>query len=250
MDTPLYKLYLFKRTARYFALPTDQYQEIRARMSKRAKELGIRDLFNASMSWSNERYEFFGVELYPSLEAVQAYTQTMSALGYFQYIEGESFLGIPMDGNYPDYTIEPAEPEQNTVYRLYFTRTSEQARLAQQMAHRIISSQPGGQSLADYAWRTPRDELGELTQQVNEMSRHAGIVTVLNAYMRWNNEGWEYFGIERFPNMETLIGYSQYLSSAGWYRLTEARSYLGTAYGGIASGIDDTDFDRSGKSGR
>src|SRR5512133_1579509 len=221
MDPPLYKFYLCRRTARYFSLPVDQYQEIRTRMSKRASELGIRDLFNASMSWSNERYEFFGVELYPSLEAVQAYTQTLTALGYFQYVESESFLGIPMDGNYPDYCIEPAEADQNTVYRLYFTRTSEQARLAQQMAHRIINSQ-SGQPAADYSWRAPQDELGELTQQVNEMARRAGILTVLNAYMRWNNEGWEYFGIERFPNMETLIGYSQFLSSAGWYRLTEA----------------------------
>jgi hypothetical protein len=36
--------------------------------------------------------------------------------------------------------------------------------------------------------------------------------------------------------METLIQYSQFLSEIGWYNLTDAVSYLGSACGGIMGG--------------
>lgn len=216
MDTPLYKLYIFKRNARHFATPPEQMAAIRAEMDQRQRELGIHDLFNAQMAWSNEKYEYFGIEYYPNMRAVQEYTRCLMDLGFFQYVDSESFLGLPMDGTYPNFNLEPppAAGEQ-PIYRLYFSR------------------------LSDYALELPREELEVIYGRNTDYQNMAGIKPLLNAYVTWNNEEWEYFGIERFPNLETMIRYSQFMTDTGWYRIIHARSYLGTAYGGLVAGMGE-----------
>jgi hypothetical protein len=175
----------------------------------------VRDLFNGGTAWSNERYEYFGVEFYPNLNAVQEYTRRLTELNFYQYFDTESYLGIPMDNSYPDFNFEPPQPGDCAVYRLFFSRRSPQA------------------ALLDPETRE------NVLLRVQETARSMGITTVLSAYMRWNNESWDYFGVERFPNMETLIGYSQFLTENDWYSYSQAASYLGYALGGLAAGMED-----------
>lgn len=230
MDTPLYKLYLFRRAPAYYETPPQKIAMLRERMEARQRELGIRDLFNAEMAWSNEKFEYFGVEFYPSLKALLTYTRCLSELGHFQYLQGESYLGIPMDNAYPefrfpspperreeerdllDFGCEAEEEEQPPIYRVYFSRSAAGAMLV------------------------PEIEREEIINHIQEAGKMLGVEPLLSAFMRWNAERWEYFGIERFPNMETAIAYTQYLNEAGWYRITESESYLGTALGGLAAG--------------
>lgn len=232
MDTPLYKLYIYKRTPQFFLTPAAEMRAVRARMAEKQAALGIRDLFNAEMAWSNEKFEYFGVEFYPNLESVHSYTRCMMDSGYYQFVQGESYLGIPMDNTFPDFSAEPVEDNrsgeescdggeifpveqkpQTPVYRLYLSRTV-------QTAHLI-----------------PPDERAEMLARTQETAHLAGVRPLLSAYIRWNSESWDYFGIERFPDTETLIRYSQFLTEIGWYRVTESVSYLGTAYGGLVVGI-------------
>lgn len=214
MDTPLYKLYFFKRNASYYDLSEAQWAQMRAEITTQQKALGIRDLFNAQMTWSNEQFESFGVEFYPSLEAAQAYTRCLFDLGYYKLIDSESYLGLPMDNTFPDFTLQPPTPGENPVYRAYLTHETAFAR------------------------QMEPQELEMKYRQTSDAFRSAGGTPILSAYMRWNNEGYEYFGVERYPNLEALIGYTQFLSSNDWYRIMESRSFLGTAYGGIISGVD------------
>lgn len=214
MDTALYKLYLFKRTPQYYDLREADWNTLRAHVTAQQQKFGVRDLFNARMTWSNERYQFFGVEFYPSLEAVQGYTQCVEDLGFFQYFESESFLGIPMDNTYPYFFDQPAAPGEKPVYRVYLTGKT------------------------DFARQLSAEELEQRYAVTHAQAQRAGAQLLLSAYMRWNNEGYDYFGIERFPNMEALIGFSQFLSSSDWYHLVHSRSYLGTAFGGIISGVN------------
>lgn len=232
MDTPLYKLYIYKRTPQFFLTPAADVRAIRARMAERQAALGIRDLFNAEMAWSNEKYEYFGVEFYPNLEAVQNYTRCMMECGYYQFVQGESYLGIPMDQSFPDFSAEPNEENETgegqenedayypgerkpsqPVYRMYLSRSAQTSHLV------------------------PADERAEMLARTQEAAHLAGVRPLLSAYIRWNSESWDYFGIERFPSTETLIRYSQFLTEIGWYRVTESVSYLGRAYGGLVVGI-------------
>lgn len=217
MDTPLYKLYLFKRTPVYYSASAQRLAELRDNIRAQQRDLGIRNLFNAEMAWSNEKFEFFGVEFYPSLQAVQDYAGCLSELGFFQYVQGESYLGIPMDGNYPDFNPDflppAAEAAQENVFRVYLAREAPTAHLI------------------------PEDTRAEIFERVQEAAQSAGALPLLAGYMRWNYEGYEYFGVERFPNMEALITFSQFLTEIGWYRMTDSVSYLGSAIGGLGAGL-------------
>ena len=213
MDTPLYKLYFLKRLPAFFELSGEEWAALRAEFSARQTALGIRDLINAEMAWSNEVFEFFGVEYYPSAEAVQTYTRSLADLGFFRYLASESYLGIPMDASYPDFVPEPPEPGSRAVYRLYLAR-----------------ERPCALAL-------PTDVQEQLNAGLTEELRRVGGRALLGAYTRWNNERWEYFGVERFPTLEAVISYSQFLSSSGWYRNVDACSYLGVAFGGLVTGL-------------
>lgn len=215
MDTPLYKLYLFRRNAKFYETPAPVYRAIRDQMDARQRELGIRDLFNAEMAWSNEKFEYFGVEFYPNEQALRAYTLCLMETGFYQFIDSESYLGIPMDTSYPDFSLEPPPPGQEPVFRLYMSRKK------------------------DYAYQMPPNELEEAYANVDEVARQLGVKPLLGAFARWNSEEWEYFGIERFPSLEAAISYSQFLSHTGWYRIMESRSFLGIAYGGLVSGVKE-----------
>jgi hypothetical protein len=44
-------------------------------------------------SWSTDAYQFFGVEVFPSLEAAQEHNKLLNELNWFRYLEGFSLLG-------------------------------------------------------------------------------------------------------------------------------------------------------------
>jgi hypothetical protein len=230
MDTPLYKLYLFKYTPQFYQVPVAEIRAVRAKMAEKQAALGIRDLFNAEMSWSNEKWEFFGVEFYPNLEAVQSYARCLKETGFLQYINSESYLGIPMDSSFPDFTAEPEEEQPAQFYDAQYGESSGEN--PPKPVYRVYLSRR-----AQTAELIPPNERAQILERTQETARLAGIKPLLSAYVRWNSESWDYFGIERFPSMETLIRYSQFLTEIGWYRLTDSQSYLGTAFGGLVVGI-------------
>jgi hypothetical protein len=127
-------------------------------------------------------------------------------------LQGESYLGIPMDGT--ANRLAPPDPPcvgEKPIYRVYLSRLSAK-----------------GCTLST-------EQLNQFNGQANEASRTAGGTPILSAYCRWNNEEWEYFGVERFPCMEAVLLYSQYLSVANWYSVWQSRSYLGTAVAGLVT---------------
>lgn len=230
MDTPLYKLYLYKRSPSYYETSPERVAVVRRKLQETQQALGIRDLFNANMAWSNEKYETFGVEFYPNLAALHEFTRCQVETGFYRYVQSESYIGIPMDNTFPDFEVEPVErpvigPEQAW-------EEPEGQRRHQSPVYRVYLSRP-----AAGAHMIPEHERNSMLARTQENAALAGVRPLLSAYMRWNQEQWEYFGIERFPDMETLISYTQFLSEVGWYRLTESCSYLGAAYSGLISGV-------------
>lgn len=216
MDLPIYKLFFFRRSARAMDLSAEQLQAGMGQLKEMRQKLGIRQLLLTHMRWSTDQYEYYGVEQYPSLEAQQEYCRSLEAAGWYGFVEGESYLGLPLDGTANDLT-PPAPPPagERSIYRVYLSRLT-----------------PCGQEMDS-------KRLNEVWAQGLSALSRAGGVQVLAAYTRWNNETWDSFGIERFPNHQSIMTYSQYLSVSGWYRVSEARSHLGVAVGGVLSGMDE-----------
>ncbi|MBE0695495.1 MAG: hypothetical protein IH586_01085 [Anaerolineaceae bacterium] len=215
MDTPVYKLFFFKRGAKALGLSAKKYQAVLAETREPARRLGVRHMLVANMRWSNEQRETFGIELFPSLEVEQEYVRTLEELGWYNYVDSESYLGIPMDSTANNITPpEPPSPGENSVYRVYLSR------------------------LTDYGHGLSPDQLNGMWAQGREALNRVHGRMLIGGYMRFNNEEWESFGVERFPNQEAVLAYSQFLSVSGWYRVSLARSFLGTAIGGeLVTGI-------------
>ncbi len=201
MDGMLYKLFFSTTTQ---AEPPE--------LNERRKALGIRQLLAADMSWSNQKFMAFTVDLFPSLEVVRIYDRIARQTGTL--LPGESYLGIPMDENFPDFFAPAPQEGEAPVYRVYFSRPT-----------------------VDVYGVEPKKYHASL-QLVNEARTRAGGRALIAAYMRWNNEEWEYFGVESFPSTNDLLTYSQFLTEQGWYRYTRAISYIGTVTGGILSGLE------------
>jgi hypothetical protein len=213
MASPIYKLFFIRPSQYAWGVTQPERERINNRLHELGESAGMKQLLLVDMLWSSESYQYFGVELFPSLEAEQDYALDMRELGWTQYIEGESFLGIPLDGTANQLTLPPLpKADEVPIYRVYLSRLT-----------------PKG-----YTLKT--DELNEINGLANEAARTAGGKPLLSAYCRWNNETWEYFGIERFPNKEAILRYSQYLSVSNWYGIWESRSYLGTAVSGLLTG--------------
>ena len=213
MATPLYKLFFFKPTGKALELSQEERAALLKRLEEPGERWGVRLLIAADMRWSSETYDYFGVELFPSQEAAYTYASCLREIGWYDYIEAQSYLGIPMDGTANNLApIEPPAPGDSPVYRVYFSRLT-----------------PEGMKLT-------LTELQELSNRSAEASRENGGRAICSAYMRWNNEEWEYFGVERYPNMEAVVRYSQHLTVSGWYRYWSARSFLGTGVEGLLLG--------------
>ena len=210
MDYPVYKLFFFKRGVKALNMSAEDFEAlVVAQTREPARLLGVRQMLVANMRWSNERSEYYGIELFPSLEVQQEYTRILEGLDWFSYVDGESYLGIPMDSTANNITPpEPPPPGEKTVYRVYLSR------------------------LTDYGHGLSPDKLNEVWALGREALNRAGGRMILSGYMRWNNEDWESFGVERFPSHEAVLSYSQFLSVSGWYRVSAARSFLGTGIGG------------------
>jgi hypothetical protein len=209
MDYQVYKLFFFKRGAKALGLSEEDYQAVLAETREPARRFGVRQMLVANSRWSNEKIENFGIELFPSLDVEQEYVHALESLGWYNYVDAESYLGIPMDATANNLTPPEIPPAgEKTIYRVYLSR------------------------LTDYGLSLAPDRLTEMWALGREALFRANGRMLMSGYVRWNNEDWESFGVERFPSTEAILAYSQFLSVSGWYRVSLARSFLGTAIGG------------------
>lgn len=210
MFNPIYKLSFYRRTDRAFTLSLEEQHALLAKREAAGQAVDRKQLLTASMGWSNECFEYFGVELFPHLDALREYNARLDALGWYDLVSGQTYLGIPMDDRITD--LEPMAPVtggRKAIYRVYLSRPS------------------------PLAYGLPPEEHEEMLRRTQEAAQVAGAKPVLSAYTRWNNEEWEYFGVEQFPSAEDALRYTQYLSVSSWYCYTISRSFLGDPVEGL-----------------
>ncbi len=76
----------------------------------------------------------------------------------------------------------------------------------------------------------------------NEEFEYSGLESFPNmqalfTFHRMNNEENMIIAIERFPSLDAMVTYYKHLEFTGWFKYSQARSYLGRAVGGEISGI-------------
>jgi hypothetical protein len=93
VSEPIYKIWMSKPTAAFYALSDQEREDFLARSEEALEMAGGKMIIKCFSGWSTEQWGFFGVEEFPDVEAVQKHTELLVELDHYRYIESFSMLG-------------------------------------------------------------------------------------------------------------------------------------------------------------
>src|SRR5262245_21635739 len=93
MAGPIYKMFHARWTEAWYQLSQEQRDALFAKMEETGKRLGAKQVLICDSSWNSEKWLFWGVEEYPSMEALQEYSNCLVELNWFRYCDSEILLG-------------------------------------------------------------------------------------------------------------------------------------------------------------
>jgi hypothetical protein len=95
MAKSVYFLYLAKTRPSWFQLPEKEQAAMVAKLRQSVADVGGKSLISPDCSWSSGRWDLFGVEEYPNIEALQKHIADQRQIGFTQHVEEQDFLGTP-----------------------------------------------------------------------------------------------------------------------------------------------------------
>lgn len=93
MSTPIYKLFLIKPSQAWYQLPLQQQNELLLKVNESLKAVGGEIVLACDSYWSSEQWPMFGIQMFPSLEAVQKHSEDLKKLNWFGLGESFTVLG-------------------------------------------------------------------------------------------------------------------------------------------------------------
>ena len=93
MAKTIYQLFMARFTEAWYQLSDEERNQILAKQAESSEKAGAKSVIFAESVWSNEEWQFFGVNEYPNVEAVQEHTQRLIDAQWFRYIESKVILG-------------------------------------------------------------------------------------------------------------------------------------------------------------
>ena len=99
IPNPIYKLWIGKinpgGTGAYRELSKGLEAALWEKHNAVYEETGSKVVLSCSSYWCNEAFPFFGVSVYPSIEANQEVMRVLDELGWQRYVDVFTLLGIP-----------------------------------------------------------------------------------------------------------------------------------------------------------
>lgn len=93
MAQTVYKLFLGKWTEAWHQLSKEEQDRLLAQLDEVLEKAGGKQVAMCNSSWASEQWPFWGVEQFPSLEALQKHTELLNGLNVFRYVESMTVLG-------------------------------------------------------------------------------------------------------------------------------------------------------------
>ena len=93
---PIIRLFFAKMKDTFIALPEEEKIAFMRKDRENLDELGMKAVTMIDCSWSNEEWDYIGVEQWPSLEAIEKREQFENdELEVLKYVESKTYLGTP-----------------------------------------------------------------------------------------------------------------------------------------------------------
>ncbi len=96
MARQIYKLFLGKPTEAWHQMSKQEQDSLFAKTNQALEKVGGKSVLVCDSSWASEQWPFFGLEVFPDIEAVQKYTEMLNELNWFRYMESMTVLGAEM----------------------------------------------------------------------------------------------------------------------------------------------------------
>ena len=96
MAGPVYKMFSARPTEAWFQLSKEQQDALFAKIEESMKSVGGTSMLMCDSSWNSEKWLFWGVEEFPSIEAVQEYARCLNEFDWFRYVDSEILLGTKL----------------------------------------------------------------------------------------------------------------------------------------------------------
>ena len=93
MAGPIYKMFRAGVKEAWYQLSKEDQDALFAKIQDAMKSVGGKSMLVCNSSWNSEQWLFWGVEEFPSLEAVQEYSRCLEELNWFRYVDSEVLLG-------------------------------------------------------------------------------------------------------------------------------------------------------------
>lgn len=93
MAGPIHKMFRASFTEAWYQLSKDEQSNILAKVNEARDKVGGTTIALCDSSWASEDWQFFGVEVYPSLEAIQQHYELLRAFDWFRYLKSSTLLG-------------------------------------------------------------------------------------------------------------------------------------------------------------
>ena len=99
MAGAIYKMFRARWKEAWFQLSKEEQDSIFGKVEAGIKKVGVKSMLTCDSSWNSEKWWFWGVEEYPSIEAVQEYANILNDIGWLRYVDSETLLGtaVPQD---------------------------------------------------------------------------------------------------------------------------------------------------------
>ena len=93
MANPVYQLFTARFTEAWYQLSQQERDQLLAKQEESMQKAGGKNLAFAESVWSNEKWQFFGVNEFRDLEALQSHTARLIEIEWFRYIDSNVILG-------------------------------------------------------------------------------------------------------------------------------------------------------------
>ena len=99
MGKPVVYLFLARWDESWFDLSDEEHASLLAAVTKSRDDVGGKGIVGADCDWSTPEWHFFGVEEFPSIEALQKHIRNQQELGFTDYLEETFVVGTPWEAN-------------------------------------------------------------------------------------------------------------------------------------------------------
>ena len=93
MAQSIYKAFLAEPLEAWYQLSQEEQASLLAKDNAAREKAGGKTVVLCNSSWSSEQWQFFGVEEFPDIEAIQKHTALLNELNWFRYFESMTVLG-------------------------------------------------------------------------------------------------------------------------------------------------------------